>query len=103
MTKTFMPYVVVPFRGFPKKTCGFTTDKTSPDFCHPGGYLKVNPNSPLEYVSQPEVSIDCVEVETGGHAANSQFGPVRPTALPSGQSFASIVQATCPEPEFLWI
>jgi hypothetical protein len=28
----------------------------------------------------------------GGHAANSQFGPVRPTALPSGHSFASIVQ-----------
>ena len=35
-----------------------------------------------------------VEVEAGGgQAANSQFGPVRPTAEPSGQSFASIVQA----------
>lgn len=28
-----------------------------------------------------------------GHGANSQFGPVLPTALPSGQTFASSVQA----------
>lgn len=28
-----------------------------------------------------------------GHGANSQFGPVLPTALPSGQIFASSVQA----------
>gem|GEM_PF-5242464 len=28
-----------------------------------------------------------------GQAANSQFGPVLPTALPSGQIFASAVQA----------
>jgi hypothetical protein len=29
-----------------------------------------------------------------GQGANSQFGPVLPTALPSGHNFASIVQAT---------
>ena len=29
---------------------------------------------------------------TGGHTANVQLGPVRPTALPSGQIFASCVQ-----------
>ena len=29
----------------------------------------------------------------GGQGANSQLGPVRPTALPSGQSLASSVQA----------
>src|SRR4051812_34843475 len=28
-----------------------------------------------------------------GHSANSQLGPVRPTADPSGQSFASVVHA----------
>jgi hypothetical protein len=28
-----------------------------------------------------------------GHAANSQFGPVRPTLLPSGHSFASVAHA----------
>ena len=35
-----------------------------------------------------------VDVATAGHAANSQFGPVRPTEEPSGQIIASIVQAT---------
>ena len=36
-----------------------------------------------------------VQVRGGvlGHAANSQFGPVRPTAVPSEQSLASCVQA----------
>jgi hypothetical protein len=29
-----------------------------------------------------------------GHGANSQFGPVRPTLVPSGQTFASVLQAT---------
>ena len=29
-----------------------------------------------------------------GHGANSQFGGTLPTAVPSGQSFASAVQAT---------
>ena len=33
-------------------------------------------------------------VEAVGHSVNSHFGPVRPTYEPSGQSFASIVQAT---------
>lgn len=32
----------------------------------------------------------------GGHAANSQFGPVLPTGVPSGHIFASIEQATGP-------
>jgi len=31
-----------------------------------------------------------------GQGVNSQFGPVRPTAEPSGQIFASIVQAFPP-------
>ena len=31
-----------------------------------------------------------------GHGANSQFGPVLLTALPSGQSMASSVHATAP-------
>ena len=30
----------------------------------------------------------------GGHGANSQSGAMRPTALPSGQTFASRVHAT---------
>ena len=35
-----------------------------------------------------------VEVATEvGHGENSQLGPVRPTAEPSGQIFASIVHA----------
>jgi hypothetical protein len=29
-----------------------------------------------------------------GHGANSQFGPVRPTELPSGHTIASVLQAT---------
>jgi hypothetical protein len=33
-------------------------------------------------------------VATSGQGANSQFWPLRPTALPSGHNFASIVQAT---------
>lgn len=32
-----------------------------------------------------------------GHSANSQFGPSRPRALPSGQILASIVQAVVPD------
>jgi hypothetical protein len=41
---------------------------------------------------------DAIEVSIGvaitvGHAANSQSGPTLPTLLPSGQSFASSVQA----------
>src|SRR3989344_872805 len=39
---------------------------------------------------------------TVGHDANSQFGPVLPTAEPSGHSFASCVQATCP-PAFVTV
>jgi len=37
----------------------------------------------------------CVGADMGarGHAANSQFGPCLPTALPSGQIFASCEQA----------
>ena len=36
-----------------------------------------------------------VDVATGsGHFANSQFGPSLPTALPSGHTIASLVQAT---------
>ena len=34
-----------------------------------------------------------VLVSITGHGANSQFGPVRPTAVPSGQIRASWVQA----------
>lgn len=37
-----------------------------------------------------------LELDVGvGQAANSHFGPVLPTLVPSGQSFASIVQAAC--------
>jgi len=36
-----------------------------------------------------------------GHAANSQFGHDLPTALPSGQSLASMVHAVCPSPGFV--
>ncbi|MEK7535434.1 MAG: hypothetical protein AAB590_00240 [Patescibacteria group bacterium] len=35
-----------------------------------------------------------------GHAANSQLGPVRPTAELSGQSFASCVHAVVPSGAF---
>jgi hypothetical protein len=35
-----------------------------------------------------------VAIVEGGHSANSHFGPVRPTALPSGQIFASRLQET---------
>jgi hypothetical protein len=32
--------------------------------------------------------------DSPGHGSNSQFGPLLPTALPSGHSFTSIVHAT---------
>ena len=48
------------------------------------------------------------KVETGiksGQTSNSQFGPVLPTLLPSGQIFASIVQAigVVPDPKYFGI
>lgn len=49
-----------------------------------------------------------LSVEIGikvGQAANSQFGPVLPTLLPSGQIIASIVQAigVVPDPKYFGI
>ncbi len=42
--------------------------------------------------------IDCIKISqvfySPGHGANSQFGPCLPTADPSGQILASIVQNT---------
>jgi hypothetical protein len=38
-----------------------------------------------------------------GHGANSQFGPVLPTALPSGHSFASSVQAVLFSGGVCWV
>ena len=56
------------------------------------GYLKENVPVELVYPDQFAVGPG-VEV---GHGANSQFGPTLPTLDPSGQSFASWVQAFGP-------
>ena len=48
--------------------------------------------SPLIF-SPTDASREIGPLAGTGHSANSQLGPERPTAEPSGQSFASIVHA----------
>jgi hypothetical protein len=67
------------------------------------GYLTTGGPHPSTHLKSAEQLVSfgplhCFPMVTGfgfiaGHAANSQFGPVRPTAEPSGHIFASIVQA----------
>jgi hypothetical protein len=54
------------------------------------------PHSFLQAAEGSPVGAAGTEAEPCGHGANSQLGPVRPTLLPSGQIFASIVHWVSP-------
>jgi hypothetical protein len=60
--------------------------------------FRAEPNDEIagNAVDEEEIKDGLFECHTysPGHGANSQFGPERPTADPSGQSFASMVQDT---------
>ena len=56
----------------------------------PHSFLQVADGSPVG------VGVAGTEAEPCGQGANSQLGPVRPTLLPSGQIFASIVHWVSP-------
>lgn len=62
------------------------------------GPSEIVPRTPELYgkmLPPPPPGVVVVAVTTG-HSANSQLGPERPTAEPSGQSFASMVHAFSP-------
>ena len=57
------------------------------------GCLKEKPYVVFVYVFQ--LAVGSASFFASGQAVNSQFGPVLPTAAPSGQTFTSCVQAFC--------
>ena len=62
------------------------------------GPSETTPRTPESVGTSAAVDVAEVVLATvaDGHGANSQLGPERPTAEPSGQIFASIVHATPP-------